>query len=96
MERWEHVFLGFETGFPPQSEFRQKSDLRTRRCPISETEKKKVKKGPAQIPPTRKGKNPWDSGPTPVARGGSGAGAPALAARPTVLLPAWTTSLAHD
>ena len=39
-------------------------------------------KGPAQIPPTRRGQNPWDSGPTPVARGGSGAKAPPLAAHP--------------
>ena len=30
-----------------------------------------------------RGKNPWDSGPTPVARGGSGAKAPPLAARPS-------------
>jgi len=29
-----------------------------------------------------RGKSPWDSGPTPVVRGGSGAKAPPLAARP--------------
>ena len=61
-----------------------KPDLRTRRCSISETDKKKVKRGPAQIPPTGKGQNPWDSGPTPFANGGSGAKAPGppLAERP--------------
>jgi len=37
--------------------------------------KKKGGKGPAQIPLTGKGQNPWISGPTPVARGGCG-GAP--------------------
>jgi len=44
-------------------------------------EKKKGEKRPAQIPPTRKGQNPWTFGPNPVARGGSGAKAHALAAR---------------
>jgi len=34
------------------------------------------------MPPTGKGQYPWHSGSTPVARGGSGADAPPLAARP--------------
>jgi len=59
-----------------------KSDLKTRRCPISKTEKKKGAKRPAQIPPTGKGQNPWNSGPTPVARGGAGAKAHPHATRP--------------
>ena len=68
----------FEIGclLDQKSEIRQKKfDLKTRRYPKSETEKKKGGKGPAQIPPTRKGQNPWTSGSTPVARGGCG-GAP--------------------
>jgi len=68
----------------PKSEIGQKKfDLKTRRCPNSETEKKKGGKGPAQIPPTGKGQNLWRSGPTPVAHGGSGAKAPPLVARPS-------------
>jgi len=46
------------------------------------TGKRKGGKRPAQIPPTGKGQNLWNSGPTPVARGGAGAKACPLAARP--------------
>jgi len=45
--------------------------------------KKKGKKRQTQVKETGKGQNPRNSGPTPVARGGSGAKAPPLAARPT-------------
>jgi len=44
--------------------------LETRRCPISKTEKQKGKKTPAQKWPTGNTQNPWNSSPTPVARGG--------------------------
>jgi len=36
----------------------------------------------SKINAQKRGKNPWDGGPTPVARGGCGAKAPPLAARP--------------
>jgi len=65
-----------------------KSDLKTRNCLISKTEKKEKEKRPAQKQPPGKGQNPWNSGPTPVARGKSGADAHPLAARQTVWLPA--------
>ena len=59
------------------------SDFITRRCLISKTGKKKGENRPAQISPTAKGQNLWNSGPTPTARGSSGAKAPPLAARPS-------------
>ena len=40
--------------------------------------------------------NPWGLWSNPMARGCSGAKTPPLAARPTVWLPAWTTSPAHN
>ena len=58
------------------------SDLRSRRCPISKTKKKKGEKKQTQIKEDGKGHNSRNSGPTPVARGGSGAKAHPLAARP--------------
>ena len=39
----------------------RESNFKSGRCPISETEKKKGKKRPAQIPPLRTGQNPWNS-----------------------------------
>ena len=61
----------------------KKIDLRTRRCPISGSKKKNRGKSSAQISSTEKGQNPWNSGPTPVARGGSEAKAPPLATLPS-------------
>jgi len=58
------------------------SDFKTRRCPISKTEKKKGENGPAIINPRGKGQYPWNSGPTPVARGGCRSKAPLLATHP--------------
>jgi len=49
---------------------------------LKKTEKKKGKKNPAPKKPAGKGQDLRDSGPTTVARGGSGAEAPPLAARP--------------
>ena len=37
----------------------------------------------SNITAKKRGKNPWDGGPTPVARGGCVAKAPPLAARPS-------------
>ena len=76
-------FQGFKSVSPPhlRSDF-WLSDLRSRRCPISKTTKKKEKKKQPQIKEDGKGHNSRNSGPTPVARGGSGAKAHPLAARP--------------
>jgi len=51
---------------------------------LRKTEQRKGKKRPAEKLPSTKKQNLRDSGPTPVARGGSGAKAPPLAARQKV------------
>jgi len=66
-----------------------KSDFKTRRCPISKTEKRQGGKRPAQKYPPGKGQNLWNSGPTPVALSGCGAKAHPLAARPNPSLVPW-------
>ena len=76
--RWSRSHISwFDAPIPVRSEIGRwiKSDLR-------KSEKGTGKKDPAEKQHPRKRQNPWKSGPTPVARSGSGAKAPPLAARP--------------
>ena len=74
--RREPKYCVFKLIFPPNL----RSDNEW--SPISKKKKTQGKKDPRPKLPPGKGQNPRDSGPTPVARGGSGAKAPPLATRP--------------